>query len=203
VQGLGEVFWAAVAYVRTYVARFQLQRLQDQRRTIYLSYGIELVLPRHLSTRARLRFGKGRYEYSFFMPIDQADRLMDTLAAAFREDPFERTIDAGETRLTVIKGRGCVYFKHLMFPFGLDPWAIERAVAASEGEVPLVVPRTSGWSPGDFDQAEGETAERKQAHVDQVEFAREYFGYVLVLLLVTAGVAAFVLVPLVGRLLAR
>lgn len=37
--------------------------------------------------------------------------------------------------------------------------------------------------------------------VDQVAFAGQYFAYVFVLFMATAGFAAFVLVPMVGRFL--
>jgi hypothetical protein len=40
-------------------------------------------------------------------------------------------------------------------------------------------------------------------HVDQVEFAVQYFGAVLVLFVSMAGFAAFVLVPLVGTLMSQ
>lgn len=40
-------------------------------------------------------------------------------------------------------------------------------------------------------------------HVDQVEFAAQYFGAVIVMFLVMGGLAAFVFVPLVGTFMSQ
>ncbi len=54
--------------------------------------------------------------------------------------------------------------------------------------------------PARFD-AQFPPPDSERDEVDQIEFAGQYFRFVFVLILATAGFAAFVLVPMVGRFL--